>query len=210
MQVRSGDKSVKNLSVKQPQADFFLSPCQKQLKKFTKRAIIVLQTHSINSLGGIAAGALCFVSFFNLQEHYTASKVSCQRFLLTLLTFVRMHEKGVAFMSTFYDNYIKLCASCGKNPTTVSKEIGLSNAAASGWKNGKNPSAITKQRLADYFGVSVSELTGEEQKEKPAPGGSELDARFDALLSQMTDADRADLLEYMEFKVAKRKENPNG
>lgn len=79
-------------------------------------------------------------------------------------------------MSTFYDNYIKLCASCGKNPTTVSKEIGLSNAAASGWKNGKKPSAITKQRLADYFGVSVSELTGEEQKEKPAPGGSELDA----------------------------------
>ena len=114
-------------------------------------------------------------------------------------------------MSTFYDNYIKLCASCGKNPTTVSKEIGLSNAAASGWKNGKKPSAITKQRLADYFGVSVSELTGEEQKEKPAPGeGSGLDARFDALLSQMTDADRADLLEYMEFKVAKRKENPNG
>lgn len=40
--------------------------------------------------------------------------------------------------------------------------------------------------------------------------GSELDARFDELLSQMTDADRADLLEYMEFKVAKRKENPNG
>lgn len=79
-------------------------------------------------------------------------------------------------MSTFYDNYIKLCASCGKNPTTVSKEIGLSNAAASGWKNGKKPSAITKQRLADYFGVSVSELTGEEQKEKPnALDGIELD-----------------------------------
>lgn len=114
-------------------------------------------------------------------------------------------------MSTFYDNYIKLCASCGKNPTTVSKEIGLSNAAASGWKNGKKPSAITKQRLADYFGVSVSELTGEEQKEKPAPQMENgLDARFDALLSQMTDADLADLLEYMEFKVAKRKENSNG
>ena len=79
-------------------------------------------------------------------------------------------------MSTFYDNYIKLCASCGKNPTTVSKEIGLSNAAASGWKNGKKPSAITKQKLADYFGVSVSELTGEEQKEKPnALDGIELE-----------------------------------
>lgn len=78
-------------------------------------------------------------------------------------------------MSTFYDNYIKLCAVHDKSPTAVSKEIGLSNAAASGWKNGKKPSAVTKQKLADYFGVTVEELTGEEQKEKPAPGGSELD-----------------------------------
>lgn len=66
--------------------------------------------------------------------------------------------------------------------------------------------------IANALGVTVEELKGEDpaQKEKLAPGGSELDARFDALLSQMTDADRADLLEYMEFKVAKRKENPNG
>lgn len=66
--------------------------------------------------------------------------------------------------------------------------------------------------VANALGVPVEELTGEsEQKEKPStPEGDGLDARFDALLSQMTDADRADLLEYMEFKVAKRKENPNG
>ena len=71
-------------------------------------------------------------------------------------------------MSTFYDNYIKLCAVHDKSPTAVSKEIGLSNAAASGWKNGKKPSAVTTQTLADYFGVTVEELTGEEQKEKPS------------------------------------------
>ena len=74
-------------------------------------------------------------------------------------------------MSTFYDNYIKLCAAHDKSPTAVSKEIGLSNAAASGWKNGKKPSAVTKQKLADYFGVTVEELTGEEQKEKPSIAG---------------------------------------
>ena len=74
-------------------------------------------------------------------------------------------------MSTFYDNYIKLCAVHDKSPTAVSKEIGLSNAAASGWKNGKKPSAVTKQKLADYFGVTVEELTGEEQKEKPSTAG---------------------------------------
>ncbi len=115
-------------------------------------------------------------------------------------------------MGIFYENYVRLCASRGESPTAVSKNIGLSNAAPSGWKSGKKPSQVTLEKLAAYFGVTKDELTGEsEQKEKPTPGeGSELDARFDALLSQMTDADRADLLEYMEFKVAKRKGNPNG
>lgn len=115
-------------------------------------------------------------------------------------------------MGIFYENYVRLCASRGESPTAVSKNIGLSNAAPSGWKSGKKPSQVTLEKLAAYFGVTKDELTGEsEQKEKPTPSeGSELDARFDALLSQMTDADRADLLEYMEFKVAKRKENPNG
>lgn len=114
-------------------------------------------------------------------------------------------------MSIFYENYLKLCAARQESPTAVSKKIGLSNAAATGWKKGKKPTEVTLEKLAVYFGVAREDLTGEEQKEKPAPGeGSGLDARFDALLSQMTDADRADLLEYMEFKVAKRKENSNG
>lgn len=114
-------------------------------------------------------------------------------------------------MSTFYDNYIKLCAVHDKSPTAVSKEIGLSNAAASGWKNGKKPSAVTKQKLADYFGVTVEELTGEEQKEKPAPGeGSGLDAAFNAVLDQLTEQELADVLQYAKFKVASRKENSNG
>ena len=114
-------------------------------------------------------------------------------------------------MSTFYDNYIKLCAAHDKSPTAVSKEICLSNAAASGWKNGKKPSAVTKQKLADYFGVTVEELTGEEQKEKPAPGeGSGLDAAFNAVLDQLTEQELADVLQYAKFKVASRKENSNG
>ena len=114
-------------------------------------------------------------------------------------------------MSIFYENYLKLCAARQESPTAVSKKIGLSNAAATGWKKGKKPSEVTLEKLAVYFGVAREDLTGEEQKETPAPSeGSGLDARFDALLSQMTDADRADLLEYMEFKVAKRKENSNG
>lgn len=96
-------------------------------------------------------------------------------------------------MSTFYDNYIKLCAVHDKSPTAVSKEIGLSNAAASGWKNGKKPSAVTKQKLADYFGVTVEELTGEsEQKEKPStPEDAEREAHGQAILDKYNMLDPA-------------------
>lgn len=88
----------------------------------------------------------------------------------------------------------------------------FANGTVGKWANGKRYPPKDKLLLvSDFLQISIEELMGEEQKEKPAPSeGSELDARFDSLLSQMTDADRADLLEYMEFKVAKRKENPNG
>lgn len=93
-------------------------------------------------------------------------------------------------MSTFYDNYIKLCAAHDKSPTAVSKEIGLSNAASSGWKNGKKPSAVTKQKLADYFGVTVEELTGEEQKEKPStPEGDGLDEQAKSFAEKLMQLD---------------------
>lgn len=95
-------------------------------------------------------------------------------------------------MSTFYDNYIKLCAAHGKSPTAASKEIGLSNATASGWKNGKKPSAVTKQKLADYFGVTIEELTGEEQKEKPStPEGDGLDVEAKAFAEKFMQLDES-------------------
>lgn len=115
-------------------------------------------------------------------------------------------------MSTFYDNYIKLCAVHDKSPTAVSKEIGLSNAAASGWKNGKKPSAVTKQKLADYFGVTVEELTGEEQKEKPNTlDGIELEKLSPArraLLEALDGMDDENIMKIVRIAQAVKKELP--
>lgn len=120
----------------------------------------------------------------------------------------------------FFDNFLALCELKKVAPTKAVIDAGLPKSSWSYWKKkyeqgeDPKPSSDNTSKLASYFDVTVDYLlTGQEpeQKEKPTPGeGSGLDARFDALLSQMTDADRADLLEYMEFKVAKRKENPNG
>lgn len=90
-------------------------------------------------------------------------------------------------MSIFYENYLKLCAARQESPTAVSKKIGLSNAAATGWKKGKKPSEVTLEKLAVYFGVAREDLTGEKgKKEKPStPEDAELDAKAQATLNKM-------------------------
>lgn len=60
----------------------------------------------------------------------------------------------------FYENFQKLCDSVGKTPYAVVTEIGLSNSISSSWKKkGYTPRHKTIAMLADYFGVSIDELT---------------------------------------------------
>lgn len=63
----------------------------------------------------------------------------------------------------FYDNFVKLCADRKESPSGVARKIGLSNAAASGWKNGKVPSDTTLLKLSEYFGVSIDDLVGKSE-----------------------------------------------
>lgn len=65
----------------------------------------------------------------------------------------------------FYDKYVALCAQKGITPSAAAKEIGINKAAVSNWKYRKNgPSDVTMQKIADYFGVPISELTEEKEK----------------------------------------------
>lgn len=70
----------------------------------------------------------------------------------------------------FWDVYTRLCAKVGKAPNVVAREVcGVkSTGTVTGWKNGAVPRNGVLAKLADYFGVTVEELTGEEQKEKPS------------------------------------------
>lgn len=54
----------------------------------------------------------------------------------------------------FYETFLELCAARGESPSGVAKKIGLSNAAASGWKSGKIPSQTTILKLTNHFKVS--------------------------------------------------------
>ena len=63
----------------------------------------------------------------------------------------------------FYDIFLQLCAEKGVKPTRVALDLGYSKNAATKWKAGSIPSGAALQKLADYFGVSVDYLLGNEE-----------------------------------------------
>lgn len=63
--------------------------------------------------------------------------------------------------NAFASNLRMKLAKCGKSRQTVSQEIGVSYSTFSEWCNGRKYPRIEKiELLAQYFGVSVSELVG--------------------------------------------------
>lgn len=65
----------------------------------------------------------------------------------------------------FYDKFVQLCNERGEYPTAVAERIGVNRSAASRWARGSLPRDTTLLRLAEYFGVTVAYLTGEESEE---------------------------------------------
>ena len=61
----------------------------------------------------------------------------------------------------FYERFVGLCNKVGKTPSRVAVEVGLSKPTVNRWKNGSTPTDATAMRIAEYFGVSIQELTGE-------------------------------------------------
>lgn len=65
----------------------------------------------------------------------------------------------------FFAVFLNYCQKIGKSPTAVVEEIGLNRSAITNWRKGTNPSNANLLKLANYFGISVSDLTG---KKEPA------------------------------------------
>ena len=103
------------------------------------------------------------------------------------------------------------CKNKNSSITKMEKDLNFANGTVGKWANGKRyPPKDKLSLVADFLQISIEELMGEEQKEKPAPGGSELDAAFSSVLDQLTAEELAEVLEYAKFKVASRKGNSNG
>lgn len=73
----------------------------------------------------------------------------------------------------FYSNYVKLCSKINKSPSAVGEELGFTRASVTGWGNGATPRKSSLIKIADYFGVTVTELMSGvgEQEKAPATKG---------------------------------------
>lgn len=79
------------------------------------------------------------------------------------------------------------CKNQGSSITKMEKDLKFANGTVGKWANGKRYPPKDKLLLvSDFLRISIEDLMGEEQKEKPAPGeGSGLDAKAKATLDKM-------------------------
>lgn len=61
----------------------------------------------------------------------------------------------------FWENFARLCNEKGMKPTPAAAEMGFPSASVVKWKKGTIPRGSTLQKIADYFGVTVSDLLGD-------------------------------------------------
>ena len=88
----------------------------------------------------------------------------------------------------FYYNYVSFCNKIGKSPSAVAEDMGYQRSVVTRWSKGTVPRQATLQKIANYFGVTVSELIAEdENKKSPAPEGAELIPNY----SKLSDTNKA-------------------
>ena len=83
----------------------------------------------------------------------------------------------------FFDNFICLCNSVERSPSAVAEEMGYQRSVVTRWSKGAEPRQATLQKIADYFGVSVEELTSE----NPQQGLTDIQRKLWELVKNMDD-----------------------
>lgn len=70
----------------------------------------------------------------------------------------------------YYYNYVNLCNKRNISPSAAAEEMGFHRSDVTRWSKGSQPRQATMQRIADYFGVSVAELTSDKEKAPASEG----------------------------------------
>ncbi|WP_073083101.1 helix-turn-helix domain-containing protein [Sporobacter termitidis] len=101
----------------------------------------------------------------------------------------------------FYDKFLSLCEENGISPSRALTDMGISKGSLSRWKEGGKPLNENKKLIADYFGISVTELLDETTKKTAAMNGdglNEKEVEWLKLYRLMPEGRRAEYLAMLE------------
>lgn len=101
----------------------------------------------------------------------------------------------------FYSKYVKLCNSVGKTPSAVALEIGIQKSTVTRWGKGSDPNDATKLKVADYFGVDVSEFDSEDTKKEPAANVSD---KLPSDFYLLSDEQKKQVTDYIAFLLSQQ------
>ncbi len=113
-------------------------------------------------------------------------------------------------MCALYKRIIELCEKRGVSGSRMCLDLGLSKSTLSDMKHGrtKGLTAVTAQKIASYFGVSVGYLLGEEEQTEKSPTADSNEAVKVALFggdTEVTDEMWNEVMNYAEFLKQKYK-----
>lgn len=98
------------------------------------------------------------------------------------------------------ENIKRICKVKGTPPTNACIESGAGKSFISDMKRGQIPSVAKVQLLADYLGVTTSELLGE--KKPAAPDGGSRPNEIDSIFENLTPDNQSKLLELARLYLA--------
>ncbi len=104
-------------------------------------------------------------------------------------------------MGTLYENIISLCETKRVKPGKMCNDIEISRGLITDLKMGRKSSITvdTAQKIADYFGVSVDRVLGNEQKKEAPTPKSERDIENEEIIKKLEsdEALRAAVLRFL-------------
>lgn len=106
----------------------------------------------------------------------------------------------------FVQNVKMLCLQKGIKPTNACKESGVGGSFINDIERGRVPSVGKVQMLADYLGVTTSELLGENAKPATVAGDGP-DPELWELLKRIPEERMLEVERYLRFQ-AEQKEKP--
>lgn len=114
----------------------------------------------------------------------------------------------------FYDKFVQICKSRGVSPSRAAIEAGLSKSTVTKWKTTPDaePTGAAIKKITEYFGITIAELMGEENKKAPTENGerSVSDAELKFALwgdcEDVSDEDLADVRRYAAFVRERKKD----